>query len=237
MFFQACLCHPQTWSWTQWPRSNEAVRFKLPSGETHRKMKDFALDGIQGNVISHPQTGSLNKYLFLEEQGFLEKSPACVGIPNQQFILLSFAEDRLRKYFFCWELSHIPSLFGTCASMIFPDRSVKPSAEKWLEDCGFFEKGLLLLVLGRVSLPCKWWFTNIRQQKSLLHKFHNLHGQYVEGWLNISKLTFNSPISATHKGRGGIYITYKEELVGRVSIPNPRCLKMTHMTIAHVMSL
>lgn len=139
--------------------------------------------------------------------------------------------------FFCWELSHIPSLFGTCASMIFPDRSVKPSAEKWLEDCGFFEKGLLLLVLGRVSLPCKWWFTNIRQQKSLLHKFHNLHGQYVEGWLNISKLTFNSPISATHKGRGGIYITYKEELVGRVSIPNPRCLKMTHMTIAHVMSL
>ena len=44
MFFQACLCHPRTWSWTQWPRSNEVVRFKLPSGETHRKWKDFALD-------------------------------------------------------------------------------------------------------------------------------------------------------------------------------------------------
>lgn len=117
-----------------------------------QEMKDFAWDP---GKCSHPQTGRLNEYLFLEEQGFLEKSPAYVGIPNQRFILLSFAEDRLRKYFFCWELSHIPSLFGTCASMIFPDRSVKPSAEKWLEDCGFFEKGLLLLVLGRVSLPCK----------------------------------------------------------------------------------
>ena len=49
MFCQACLCHPRTWSWTQWPRSNEAVRFKLPSGEAHRKWR--ILPGIPGNVV------------------------------------------------------------------------------------------------------------------------------------------------------------------------------------------